>query len=64
MVKTFKKSSSVEPKGRWPWNSVCVIGYSGVTKFAQMMTLGWPWPSFNSDYFIIFVYESQGLTGT
>ena len=34
----------MEPKGWWPWNFVCIIGYSGTTKFAQMMTLGWPGP--------------------
>ena len=38
------KKSSLEPKGRWPWNLVCSIGYSGTTKFLQMMILGWPWP--------------------
>ena len=29
MLKTFKKSSSLEPtyKGRWPWNLVCTIEY-------------------------------------
>ena len=44
MVKTLKKSSSPEPKGRWPWNLVCSIGCSSTTKFVQMMSLGWPWP--------------------
>ena len=42
--KNFKKSSSLEPKGRWPWKLVCSIGYSSTTKFVQMMPLGWPWP--------------------
>ena len=42
--KNLKKSSSPEPKGRWPWKLVCNIGYSGTTEFVQMMTLGWPWP--------------------
>ena len=41
--KNLKKSSSLEPKGWWPWNLVCIIGCSSTTKFAQMMTLGWPW---------------------
>ena len=36
--KNLKKSSFLEPKGWWPWNLVFSIG------FAQMMTLGWPWP--------------------
>ena len=42
--KNFKKSSSPETKGWWPWNLVCGIGCSSTTKFIQMMTLGWPWP--------------------
>ena len=42
--KNLKKSSSQEPKGRWPWNLVCGIGYSSTTKFFQMITLGCPWP--------------------
>ena len=28
----------------WPWKFVYSIGYSSITKFVQMMTLGWPWP--------------------
>ena len=44
--KNLKKSSSLEPKVRWPWNLVCIVGCSSFTctKFVQMMTLGWPWP--------------------
>ena len=42
--KNLKKFSSLEPKGGWPWNLVCSIGCSSTTKFAQMMTLCWPWP--------------------
>ena len=42
--KNLKKSSSPEPKGRWPWNLVCSIGCTSTTKFIQMMTLGWSWP--------------------
>ena len=41
--KNIKKSSSPEPKGRWPWNLICSIGYSSTNKFIQVMTLGWPW---------------------
>ena len=41
--KNIKKSYSLEPNGRWPWNLVCCIGCSSTTKFVQMMTLGWPW---------------------
>ena len=41
--KNLKKSSCLEPKGRWPWKLVCSIGYSSTTKFVQMITLGWPW---------------------
>ena len=42
--KNLKKSSSLEPKGWWPWKLVCSIGYSSTTKLDQMMSLGWPWP--------------------
>ena len=47
LVKTLKNLvlRSPEPKGRWPGNLVCSIGCSSITKFVQMMTLGWPWPS-------------------
>ena len=31
----LKKSSSLESKGRWPWNLVCSIGYSHATKFVK-----------------------------
>ena len=44
MVKALKKSSSLEPKGWWPWNLVCSIGILSTAKFVQMMTLDWPWP--------------------
>ena len=40
--KNFKKYSSLETKGWWPWKLVCSIWYSSSTKFVQMMTLGWP----------------------
>ena len=42
--KNLKKSSSLEPKGLWPWILVCIIGCLSTNKFAQMMMLGWPWP--------------------
>ena len=42
--KNLNKSSSPEPKGQWPLILVCIIGCSSTTKFAQMMTLVWPWP--------------------
>ena len=29
MVKTLQKSSSLEPKGLWPWNLVWSIGHAG-----------------------------------
>ena len=32
MVKALKKSPP-EPKGRWPWNLVCSIGFSSTIKF-------------------------------
>ena len=43
--KNLWKSSSLEPKGRWPWNLVCSIEYSSTTKFVQKIPLGWPWYS-------------------
>ena len=42
--KNLKKSSSLEPIDRWPWNLVCSIVYASTTKVVQIMTLGWPWP--------------------
>ena len=42
--KNLKISSSLEPKGQWPWKLVCSIGYSSTSKFVQIMTLSWPWP--------------------
>ena len=41
MVKTLKKSFSLETKSGWPWKLVCSIGFSSTTKFIQMMTLGY-----------------------
>ena len=38
--KTLKISSSLEPKGQWPWDLVCSIGDVGPTRFAQMINLG------------------------
>ena len=35
-----KMSSSLEPKGQWPWDLVCSIGNLGPTRFAQMINLG------------------------
>ena len=42
--KNFKKSSSPEQNGWWPWNLVCSTVCMSTTKFIQMMTLGWRWP--------------------
>ena len=47
--KNLKKSSSLEPKGQWSWIFVCIIRCLITTKFAQMMTLGWPWPILRQD---------------
>ena len=41
----FLISSSLEPKGQWPWELVCSIGDVSPTKFAQMINLGRPWPN-------------------
>ena len=40
MVKTLYMSSSLEPKGQWPYDLVCSIGDVGPTRFAQMINLG------------------------
>ena len=45
-----KKSSSLEAKGRCPWNLVSGIGYSSTSKCVQMMTLGWPCPILQQGY--------------
>ena len=37
--------SSLEAEGQWPWDLVCSIGDVGPTRFAQVINLGWPWPS-------------------
>ena len=42
--KNLKKSSSPEPKSRWPRNLVCNIGCTCTIKFVHIMTLGLPWP--------------------
>ena len=43
-VRNIKNSSSLEPKGWWPWKLICCIRYLSTTKSVQIMTLGWPWP--------------------
>ena len=59
--KNLKKSSSLEPKGWWPWNLVCIIGCSSTTKFAQMMTLGSPWPIIRQGqiWFLMLLYGKK-----
>ena len=42
--KNLKKSSSLEPKGWWPFNLLRSVRCSSTTNFLQMMPLGWPWP--------------------
>ena len=32
-------------KGHWLWDLVCRIWDVGPTRLAQMMNLGWPWPT-------------------
>ena len=39
-----KNSSKIFSMGQWLYGLVCTIGDSGLSKFVQMMTLGWPWP--------------------
>ena len=62
--KNLKKSYSLEPKGQWPWNLVCIIGCSSTTKFAQMMSLGWPWPILQQGqiWSLILLYGKKGKT--
>ena len=62
--KNLKKFSSLEPKGRWPWNLVYSIGYSSTTKFLQMMTLGWPWPILwqGQIWSLMLLYWEKGKT--
>ena len=43
MVKILKNLQN--QKGRWPLKLVCSIKCSNTTKFVQMMTLSWPWPT-------------------
>ena len=42
--KNLQKSPTLQPRGWWPWNLVYSIGYSNITRFVQIMTLGWLWP--------------------
>ena len=62
--KNLKKSSSLEPKDWWPWNLVCIIRCSSTTKFAQMMTLGWPWPILQQGqiWSLMLLYGEKGKT--
>ena len=62
--KNLKKSSSLEPKGWWPWNLVCSIWCSSTTKFVQMMTLGWPWPILRKGqiWSLMLLYGKKGKT--
>ena len=62
--KNLKKSSSSEPKGIWPWNVVCSIGFSSTTKFVQIMTLGWQWPILREGqiWSIVILYEKKAKT--
>ena len=59
--KNLKKSSSLEPKGHWPWNYVCKTGCSSTTKFAQMMDLSWPWPILRQGqiWFLMLLYRKK-----
>ena len=59
--KNLKTSSSLEPKGQWPWKLVCSIGYSSTTKFVQIMTLWWPWPILQQGkiWFLMLLYGKK-----
>ena len=60
-VKNLKKSSSLEPKSQWPCNLVCNIVCSSTTRFAQMMTLSWPWPILRQGqiWFLMLLYGKK-----
>ena len=62
--KNLKKSSSPEPKGQWPGILVCIIGCLSTTKFAQMMTLGWPWHILRQGqiWSLMLLYGKKGKT--
>ena len=62
--KNLKKSSSLEPKGQWPWILVCIIGCLSTTKSAQMMTLGWPWHILRQGqiWSLMLLYGEKGKT--
>ena len=62
--KILKQSSSPEPKGWWPWILICIIGCSSTTEFAQMMTLGWPWPILRQGQIwpLMLLYGKKGKT--
>ena len=43
------------------WDLVCIIGDVGPTRFAQMMNLGWPWPTLwqGQIWFLMHLYENN-----
>ena len=53
-----KHYSSLESKGRRPWNLVCSIKYSSTTKFIQMITLSWPWPFLRQGQMVPYILSS------
>ena len=58
MVKTLKKYSSLEPKGCW----YASLGAWVLPSFAQMMTLGWPWPVLWQIWSHMLLYGKKGKT--
>ena len=61
--KKLKKSSSLEPKGRWPWKLVCCTGNSSAIKCVQMMNLVLPWPcSRQGQIWSMLLYGEKGKT--
>ena len=48
-------------KSQWLWDLVCSIGDVGPTRFAQMMNLGWPWPTLwqGQIWFLMHLYEKK-----
>ena len=59
-------SSSLEPKGQWHWDLVCSIWDVGPTRFAQMINLGWPWPTLwqGQIWFLIHLFGKNLVLST
>ena len=63
-TKKKQKNKKKKKKKRWPWILVCIIGCSSTTKFAQMISLGWPWPTLwqGQLWSLMLLYGKKGKT--